>query len=307
MHTIILLYQYGPSLTALIVALIMTFAGRQTQVVQAGSTRLLTGIGLSVALLGIIAIHAWSISPRWIPSFGENGTLVVGVVSFLGPLVLCGLALLLLIFPIPTPGEPGSAVLARRTILTFTPRAWLITLTSLVFTAGVLAVLAGLASSPDSKGRYVTYKIWITSESAGAAQIYGWWFSIPCLITIALIAALVLTGLTVISRPPLMTDPHQDACCRSARILNIMKVATGGLLLHTGAILQSLAGTALLRVGVEASNTGEISFGSSFASLGPTLTVASYAAVIIGMAMWWSVLFSALTSRSLQTTKSVPA
>src|SRR6185312_14328845 len=107
----------------------------------------------------LVGFRAWSIMPGWLPRLDGDGYLYFQLARYLGPLVIGALAVAVLIIPAPAPGPSGTAALAPRTLLTFTPHAWLGTALGVAAAVAATAVLAGLASSPDENGRYTTYTV----------------------------------------------------------------------------------------------------------------------------------------------------
>lgn len=303
----ILLYQFGPAVVALFIAIGASFIHRRSHVVLTNPVRQWTSVGMAISLGFIIIFTAWSVFPWWMPPLSDDSFIFLQLARYITPLVLCVVALVFLIVPAPIPGPSGTAALAPRTLLTFASRAWLGVAASLIVGVVALSALAGMASSADESGRHVVYEVQTSSTSSASTTIYGWWFSIPCLILIAALAAIALLGLIVISRPALAVDSQTDSATRAARVRNILSVSTGGLLLHLSVVLQSLYATSSLRVGMTAGPAGWVDIGTSFAAIGPVLQIVALIAFVLGMAMWWSTLLSVLPSRNRQTRKSVLA
>lgn len=304
---ILFLYLLGPVVASLLIALVAAFIRRSPHVVLPKPVRQWTLIGMTVALGLMVAFTAWSALPWWLPPLEEGGFLLLQLARYITPLVLCVVALIFLIVPSPAPGPGGTAGLAPRTLMTFTSRAWLGTLACVVAAVFTTAILAGLASSPDGSGRYLMYEVKVSANTRASATIYGWWFSTPCLVLAAILVAMALIGLIVISRPPLARDAQGDTAARTARVRNILAVAAGGLLLHLSVVLQSLYATSSLRAGMTVGQAGWVELGPSFATIGPALQLAAVIAFILGMALWWSTLLSVLPARSPQANKSVLA
>ncbi|WP_159500546.1 hypothetical protein [Microbacterium sp. 18062] len=296
----IYLYQYGPAAVGLLVALGVAFVRRRLRVPLPKGARLATAIGVTIALGCLIAFSTWSAFSTWVPSFGEDTFLVLMRAGYLAPLVLSAVALLFLVVPVPTSGPPGSAALAPRTVLTFASRRWLAATAGAVVAIVAIALLAGLGSSPDQAGRYVLYEVRPSSNTSASTTIYGWWFSLPSLIAVAIVVAIALLGMVVISRPALAADAQHDTAIRKARVRNILAVSTGGILLHLGTVLRSLYGASTLRAGFPAGQAGWVELGTSFAAIGPALLVTSFVTGILGIAMWWYVLLSVLPVRTRQ-------
>ncbi|POH57826.1 hypothetical protein CVS28_13725 [Arthrobacter glacialis] len=300
---VIFLYQFGPTVVALLLACGVSFIRRRSHVVLPKTVRQFTSVGIVLALGFMITFTAWSVFPWWMPHFSEDTVLFLQLGRYLAPLVLTVVALVLLIVPVPAPGPRGTAALAPRTLMTFTSRAWLGSAVGVMAVVSSIAFFAGLASSPDERGRHVMFVVRSSANSSASTTIYGWWFSTPCLIMIALIATIVVVALIMISRPALAVDSQRDTAARVARIGNVLSVSTGGLLLHLSVVLQSLSNTSSLRTG----QAGWFELGTSFAALGPALQLASLLSFICGMAMWWSTLLTVLPARTRQTSRAALA
>ena len=298
----LLLVQYGPSIAGLLIALIALIVARRSRVALSGAAQWATAVVLLFVLAAEIAYGAWGAFPSWIPDFGEETYLVMLLASFLVPLVLTGLALLVLMAQVPSSHQRGPAELAPRTLATFASRLWMISAVSVTGAVLIVTVFAGLASSVDEQGRYLIYGVAASSSTSASTNIYGWWFSAPSLITIAVLLALTFIAILLLTRPPLSVNRDRDVEVRKVRVRNVLSVFTGGLLMHLGAVLMSLYGTSTLRLRFPAGASGQVELGTSFAAIGPGLLIASYVVTVLGYASWWSVLLSAVR---IPTRKSV--
>lgn len=297
---VILLVQYGPIIGGLVVAVIVTFVRRRTKVELPPPVRLSTAIALIVILAAFGAFSVWRVMPPVLPPLGEDVFLMLQLAGYLAPVIAGGVGALLLLVPRPVAGPTGTAALAPRTLTTFAPRSWLIGLVGASAVAVLLAVVAGPASSPDDAGRYVQYEVRVAEHMTVGGSIYGWWFSVPTLIGVALLLGTVLMVIRMISSPALGSDAAADTAVRVVRVRSVLMVGTGALLLHLGEVMRSLSGTSTIRAGLPGGAAGWIELGTSSAALGPVLHWAAVGAVVLGFAMWWSVLFSALPARSRQ-------
>ncbi len=293
---IIELVKYGPPLVGLLLALCVSFLRRRSHVSLPTPDRVSTALGIVFVLALMVTFRAWTVWPWWSPFFDEDGALFVRLLAFGAPLILSAVALLSLVPFGRTTTPRGTAELAPRTLLTFAPRGSLIGVVAAIVLVVVVSVSAGLISGPDADGRFVMYNVDASANSGGSTTIYGWWFSIPCLVAIAVLVALALIELLVISRPPLAADRLTDSRIRTTRVRNILTVMTGGLLLHVGEVLLSLFGTSSLRLTFSSEPSGVISLGASFAALGPALLVASYIAITLGFTFWFVVLLSTVSA-----------
>lgn len=202
------------------------------------------------------------------------------------PLLLGILGMAVLAFPIQPRGGQGSADLRPRTPVSFTSRFWLLTPAVVVVCILTLTIAAGSASDPDTTGRYNMYFVDMGEGASAGTTIYGWFYSLPCLILLAVLAALAAVNLFLIARPALHHDRERDVHTRTARSRAVLMVGTGALLWHLGDILNSLAGTASLRGSFDTSE-GNVGFWTTFAALEPALTVASLIAVALGFVSWF--------------------
>jgi hypothetical protein len=159
-----------------------------------------------------------------------------------------------------------------------------------------LAVAAGIASHPDENGDYTMYEVPVGAGFSGGTSIYGWYFSLPSAVGILVLLAAALAALVVDARASLRVDPALDASIRRHRAGDLVAATAGALLLHLGAVLTSLSGTASLTFMMTV-DTGRISFVGPFAALGPALGVAGAVATTLGFALWWFVVLAALRRR----------
>lgn len=213
---------------------------------------------------------------------------------FTGPLLLGILGLVLLAFPAKPRGGQGAATLTPRRPTSF-GRWWWFVIPAVVAAFILLAtVIAGIASSPDARsGHYTTYFVEIGGQRGMGTTIYGWHYSIPCLILLAILLALAYLDLFLISRPALSRDHVRDVYARKARTRNVLAVTTGALLTHFGLVLESLAGTSSLRS--EFTGAGEtVNSWTAFAALEPVLSGAGFVALALGVFLWASVSLSAI-------------
>lgn len=301
----LLLIQYGPVVAGLLLAVGASFARRRSWVSLPSRVRVVTAVGMALALAMTIIFAVWRASPAWRLDLGADTFEIVHLLTYLVPLALTCIALIFLIAPMPTPGPQGSAELAPRTLLTFASRLWLRTAISVVIAVVAVSILAGLASSPDDAGRYLIYTVKVSANLSSGTMIYGWWYSVPCLIAVAIIIVLTVLALVLVSRPALASNRQRDVSIRTTRVRNVLMVMTGGLLLHLGAILSSLYGASTLHTSFDAGQIGTIQLGTSFAAIGPALQIASVTSTILGMSLWWLTLLSVSHAPLRQLDQSV--
>ncbi|MCC4908887.1 hypothetical protein [Microbacterium sp. cx-59] len=284
--------QFGPAVAGLIVGLVVWAIRRKAWATLPTRRRLWTAGGVGIALALWVAYSWWSVFPFWLPSFGEDGFVVFGFLPHVVPLVLCLVALAFAGVPSRVAGAKGAAQLSARNLFTFAPRPWMFLLAGVSAAIVVLTVVAGLASGPDEDGRYLMYTVQMSTNSSAGTSIYGWFYSVPCLVLVALVVAVSLLSLWAIGRPPLAADRERDSARRGEQARVVLGVASGGLLLHLGSILNSLYGTSMLRGGLDAGLAGWVELGTGFAAIGPALLVAGYIAIVAGLAAWWMVLLA---------------
>ncbi|WP_127794728.1 hypothetical protein [Agromyces sp. LHK192] len=290
------LMQYGPVVVGLAFASLVWLLRRRSWPLLSPWCRGWTAVGLLVVLVFAIVWNAWVTFPA--------GNLSVAAVStlfdlrFAFPLVLCLVALALLLPTARNNDQRGGVELSRRTLATFVPLPWAIFTIAALTAVLAVTVLAGTMSRPDEDGRYLIYEVDAATGASGSTTIYGWFYSVLCLVLIAVIVALVLVQLELISRPALAIDRDADITQRTARARNLLSVSAGGLLLHLGAVLLSLYGTSTVRIGFDAGTAGWAEVGASFADLGPLLLVASYISVATGFTLWCLVLLSVVAPAS---------
>lgn len=221
------------------------------------------------------------------------------------PLGLGTLAVLALALPPPVrPEEPEEITLsstdgAPRTVGGFLPRGWQIVLALLGGLEILVAVIAGRASELSESGHYLLYAITL-GDTRAVTTIYGWYFSIPSLIILAVLMIVTVAALSHVVRRSAPGTNHVAGEARRARCRDIAEVATGGLLVHLGLVLHFLGETAALWLDASLGMNGP-SAGTSLAALGPVLTIGGIAADVGGIALWTAVATRALVSLSRGT------
>lgn len=284
---VLVLFSYGPVLAAAIVAVIAWTIGRKRRELPDPRTRLLMCIAGALPLLvvvGVITIRF--VSPTALP-YDIGGEAV-------RPIVLGVVAVLLSSIPPRSQPATGSASLARRTFTSFVPLsqvAWVGALASVII---AITIALGLASSPDNLGRSTAYRVQMgTSGTEGATEIYGWYYSTPSLVGIAVLLIATSIGWGFIVRSPWKHDARHDAAVRRTRAASITRLAAGGLLVHLSAVLTSAGGTASLVVTTRSSDLGTVTITSDFAALVPALYGLSLLCLAAGLALWMLTLIVA--------------
>lgn len=212
-------------------------------------------------------------------------------------LLLGILGVVLLTFPIRSRRGQGAAELTRRTPMSFLRPRWLVAPGIILALILPITLIAGNISQPDPEtGRYMVFMMELGGERAMGTSIYGWFYSIPALILLAILIAIATVSVFLISQPALAEDRERDIRERTTRTRNILAAGTGALLLHLGMIFSSLFATASVRssflVGDE-----HVRFETTFAAFAPAFQVASLLSVTLGVALWTTVLLSAIPLR----------
>ena len=215
------------------------------------------------------------------------------------PLWLGILGLVLVAIPVRARNGRGAADLTPRTAVSFA-RGWWFVAPALVFALILIVTFAaGAVSEPDDvTGRYTMYSVDLGGERGMGTRIYGWFYSVPCLILMGLLIAVAILDLVLISRPAFDPDRERDVHSRTVRTRNVLLVGTGALLVHLGPIFTSIAGAASMRAMFPTSE-GTVTLWTTFAAFEPVLRGASSVAAALGFALWAAVALSAIPSRRL--------
>ncbi|HCS60102.1 MAG TPA: hypothetical protein DIW46_01715 [Microbacterium sp.] len=136
------------------------------------------------------------------------------------------------------PAQPA-VLAARRTWTSFGPRAGLVGAGVAVVALLVTTITAGLASSPDSQGRYIYLEIPIPNESIDPIRpwFYGWAYGVPVLACLVALTAVTLIALHLNAVRPFLR-PETAGVEQTAR----SGIAAGAVRLATAGVLLALAG-----------------------------------------------------------------
>lgn len=215
------------------------------------------------------------------------------------PLLLGSLSVMLLMIPAHRTRFTGTATLARRRVSQFVSSRWTWAIILLVALVLALTIAAGVASKIDENGHRTMY--WISGgNSTFGTQIYGWYFSTPSLIVMAILLILAAVALALIPRPAWRADAETDAAVRRVRAANVCRITSGVLLVHLSTILVSLAGTASMTGTSLTAELGEISAFTPFAALQPLLQWSGLAALLAGLTLCATAAFTAIPLRVRQ-------
>ncbi|WP_010204144.1 hypothetical protein [Salinibacterium sp. PAMC 21357] len=270
--------------------------GRKSRL-PAGLTAAVTMTATSLALASILYLNAAIGFSVLRPPLSEHLPLWVFEMRILWALAIGILAVALLAIPIGAHTPRGHASLTRRTPFSFGRRRWFAGITTIVGTIVTVSALAGAASEPDEEGLWRNYTVDAGSSISFGTRIYGWYYSVPALILLAALIAVIIVALWLIARPSLSTNHDDDVRIRHLRTRNILAIASGALLIHLGSIFTSLSNTALLRGGADIGESGWGSWTTPFAAMQPALLYVGLAIAALGYALWFGVLLSAALTR----------
>lgn len=281
---------WGPFALAMLVAVLVHLYGRGLRTPQPARLRIISALagGVPGVIIGLMpaALFLW-----W------PGIAIPLEVRALLPLLLGIASVALLMTPAPRRRARATADLSPRSVASFVRRAWPLTMAALIAAIVAITLAAGFASRPDELGHFTMYSVSIgTSGTEIGTGIYGWHYSMPSLIAIAVLIVTTVIAWVSISRPAWDDDVELDAALRQLRSAHVGRVAVGALLVHLTVILRSLASTASLQGSAASSDLGTVWVGTPFAAIAPALTWASYALLIAGLALWFVVALSAVAT-----------
>lgn len=269
--------------------------------------RILAVVAGLIPIIGIAAERSMQV-PGVMPLYLATVDFdVLRGVFFALPIMLGVVSLIVLAFPTRSRGGQGAATLTPRTPASFGTRAWFITPALVLVGIVIVTVIAGLASQPDSvTGRYTMYFVELGAERGMGTSIYGWFYSVPSMILLAVLALVTLIVLWLIARPAFGPDYDKDVQERTVRTRNVLAMTTGTLLVHLGTILESLGGSAAVRSSFTADG-GIVTAWTPFAALESALFLAGGIAVAVGVAAWTIVVLSAVPNRQRVLSAGVSA
>ncbi|KAF2414662.1 hypothetical protein B1729_03515 [Microbacterium sp. B35-04] len=251
----------------------------------------LTTIGLGAALtleVVVLASGSWPFQTIGHLAPLEWLSLIPGGWQFAAPLLAGLVAAGLQCVPAQAGPRRKVAQLAPRTAFSFAPARWVIGAGALTAAAILLALVGGMASSPDERGEYT---MWMQDAGVGAVGrlIYGWAFSWPSLVLLLCLTGTTLVGLSLIARPPIGDDPTADMAARRSRSRTILVTVSGAVVLHIGAVLIFFAYTANLNTGVPVGDA-IVPIYPPFAIFAPLCLGLGIGAVTVGLVLWFRLL-----------------
>ncbi|HEY4615940.1 MAG TPA: hypothetical protein VIG75_10790 [Citricoccus sp.] len=293
----LLFWVWGPVLAGPVVALAWWLVRGRQRGLPPGTNRVIPLVAGVVLLLGVAAETLLGM-PLFLPfDVPMEVWTWYSDTRFAIPLLLGILGLTLLAFPVRHRSGRGTAQLSPRTPVSFGRRWWFITPGVLAVLIVAITVLTGSASQPEpTTGRYAVYFVDVGEQYSMGTSIYGWFYSVPSLILLAILLATAYLDLVLIARPALGPDHDRDGQVRTVRTRNVLAVTSGALLVHLGMVLASLAGTASMR-GEFTGPDGTTPAWTTFAALEPAFSGASLVACALGVGLWATVLLSAVSAR----------
>ncbi|MAP63898.1 MAG: hypothetical protein CMH34_09200 [Microbacterium sp.] len=212
------------------------------------------------------------------------------------PILVGVLGLVILAFPVTTRGAAGAADLTPRSPVTFALGWWFAPPAAILVVILIITFTAGAASEPDPEtGRYIMYMVDGGVMSVGTS-IYGWFYSTPAMVALAVLLIVTAVDLILIARPAMEEDREADARVRRIRTRNVLTVTTGAMLVHLGLLFGSLAGTAAVQ-GSASTSQGLMMMWTPIAALEPVFRGAAYVSAALGIALWVSVALTAIPTR----------
>lgn len=255
---------------------------------------------LAAGLLAVILVVVERLS--WVvPTPTASST--AQILGFAAPLGAGLVAVVVLSLPTARRQGTGTAELVPRTVTSFAARRWLLSLLALAAVVLAVTALAGRASGPDEQGRYRHYEIEIATGVTAGTDIYGWYFSVPSIILLALLLIATFLAVRAVAGPPLTSDLAADASARRWRTRNIVAVSVGAMLIHLAAVLNHLAGTAALSAGLT-TDQGWVSAQPSLVILQTPMRLGATGAELVGWFLWFAVVLAALRSTTRETTEA---
>lgn len=292
----------APAVIGLVLAMLLTRLWPRVVPDLPARARVWVVIGLAIAVTVAVAVLGsgnWPFQMVTLPGPLVWLSTIPGEWQFTAPLVGGIVAAGLQCIPAMPRPRRTVADLARRTPATFAPRGWLAFAIVIAVSAVALAVVGGAASQPGEDG---AYSMWMQDAGVGTVGrlIYGWAFSGPSLLLIAVLAATTVLGLALIARPPVAEESAGDLEIRRFRSRTILMTASGAGLIHLGAVLIFFAYTAALNTGIPLDDALVPVF-PPFAFLAPALLILGVCAITTGFVFWFQVLIEQLAATRTRT------
>lgn len=291
----------GPAVLGLCAALVVRVAQRSRHVAPAGPSRAAATIAALVAIMVSAALNLWMASPVSGPLSGSlDGFRTQYMLRFLLPLVLGLLILAVSSFRAGTDGRETPKADAAEHAPTLVRPWWVIALSLVAAAVIVPTVVLGVNSDPDSAGRYLLHTVQLGAASS-STTIYGWYFSLPGLLLVVAVLAVAGVVLTRLSREG-RSAPTQRVRELRAQARVVAAAAGGALLLHLSMVLTDL-GEFVSSLHVEFSEgQGAMLAGDPSEPSVITLSILSLLATVLGYALWWLIVLSAVRPAASRVT-----
>ncbi|WP_022887076.1 hypothetical protein [Glaciibacter superstes] len=260
---------------------------------------LLTRIASAIAFVVVVL----SVEGVWLPSrVSDHWT------SFLVPMTVATACILVLMLapttsPRETAGSPQLADSSARPAYSFGKTWWFVGWSATAAILAVTAIVAGLFAGVDNDGRHAIFTINV-GEVSGSTTFLGWYFGVPILIGIAVLAAVTLVALWLSARRRVSSIPDRknaDSWLQHHRNRTILLVGAGALVVTLGWALLSISSAGSLFVSGPSGTVG-----SPFAALSIPLRVTGLVLQGVGVAMFLVPAFSKLP-RSAPVDSDTPA
>jgi hypothetical protein len=271
--------------------------GRHERVSAGLAVRVGTVVATLLLLLLSFAVTAMSLASLADARLPREFREWVFDARFMLPLLAGIVALLILALPLARRHGAASADLAPRGLASFAPRRGVSVVVALAVLALLAALGAGVLSSPDESGHYTMY-LTDTGVVAVGTSIYGWYYSVPCLVLIVLVLAVGTGGLALLVRPALADDREADIAVRRWRGRSLATVAAATIAFHLGEVFNSLAASASVHGSFNVPEAGSILTYASFAAFRTPFDVLGTVFVALGVLLCLATLLRALTPGS---------
>lgn len=290
----ILLMLFAPCVAGLVAAILIRVLWLRDVPRLSRAVTVVTVLAGALPVLALLLMRAYAwLTPVALVRDGYERERLSAMLPLLSGVV----AVLLLSLPAPRRARPMSADLAPRSVRTFLQGRWVAgVVVGSALTVG-LTVAMGIPSRRDESGRFT--QRWVDIGTAGVRSgfgTYGWYYSVPALIALALLLAVAALAWWSIPRPAWDAWPEQDAARRRLRAENIGRVVLGAVIVHLGFVLRHLAGEATTFSQIGTQQAGTVTIPSPLAAMEPVFAWASLLAEALGLALWLIAAFTAIPS-----------
>ena len=211
------------------------------------------------------------------------------------PFALGIVTVLLLAARFPRGARSTSADISPRTLRTFLGGWWIAGVLAVSALVLALTIALGVPSRPDGAGRYT--QRWEAIGTNGARSgfgTYGWYYSVPAMIALALLVAVTAIAWWSIPRRAWDASVEEDAALRRLCAENVGRAVLGAMLVHLGFVLNQLRGAATTASELLSTREGTITIPSPLAAMEPVFAWASPVAEAVGLGLWILIALSAV-------------